>query len=223
MSNRFFITVIALIVLFVGGFAFTKQRDNKEAGNGTTTSAPTNHVYGKDKAEVVLVEYGDYQCSACYSYEPLVHDVREKYKDRIAFQFRNFPIVSSHPNAFVAARAAEAAALQNKFWEMHDKLYETQDPSGKTGWVASSNPTSFFVSFATELGMDADRFQKDMNSSEVNNLINADIAEGRKVPVNGTPTFVLNGKKVEQEMRSVEDFYKLLDEALAEKAPKSSQ
>lgn len=219
MSNRFFIAVIAVIVIFVGGFAITKQKSN-EGGNGNNTTTPTNHIYGTDKNGVVLIEYGDYQCSACYSYEPLVHDVREKYKDRIAFQFRNFPIVSSHPNAFVAARAAEAAAIQNKFWEMHDKIYETQDPSGKTGWVASSNPTSFFVSFAQELGLDTEKFQTDMNSAEVNNLINADIAEGKKVPVNGTPTFVLNGKKVEQDIRSVEDFYKLLDEALAEKAPK---
>ena len=101
---------------------------------------------------------------------------------------------------------------------MHDKIYETQDPTGKSGWVASSNPSTFFVSFATELGLDADKFQKDMNSAEVNNLINADIAEGKKVPVSGTPTFVLNGKKVEQEIRSVEDFYKLIDDAIAEKA-----
>lgn len=216
MSNRFFITVIALIVIFVGGFAITKQKGN-EGANGNNTGTPTNHTYGTDKTGVVLIEYGDFQCSACYSYEPIVREVREKYKDQIIFQFRNFPIVSTHPNAFVAARAAEAAALQNKFWEMHDKIYETQDPTGKTGWVAAGNPTTFFVSFATELGLDTEKFQKDMNSAEVNNLINADIAEGKKVPVNGTPTFVLNGKKVEQELRSAEDFYKLIDEAIQKK------
>ncbi|HSX23873.1 MAG TPA: thioredoxin domain-containing protein [Candidatus Saccharimonadales bacterium] len=214
MSNRFFITVLVVIAVVVGAFAFAKHSSNSKH-NSANAGAPTNHTDGSTKSGVVLIEYGDYQCSACYQYEPLVKAVREKYKDQIIVQFRNFPITSKHPNAFAAARAAEASAKQNKFWEMHDKLYETQDPGGQTGWVASSNPAVFFVSFAEGLGLDKTKFQSDMNSSAVNNLILADMAAGQKVPVEGTPTFVLDGKKVEQNPRNIEGFNKLIDDAIA--------
>lgn len=218
MSNRFFIGLLVAIVLFVGGFAIFKQ-DKKDNGAGSGVQ-PTNHIKGGNSAAVTLTEYGDFQCSACYQYEPILKSLYEKYQDQIVFQFRHFPIVSAHPNAFSASRAAEAAAKQGKFWEMHDKLYETQDPSGKTGWVASSNALSFFEKFAEELGLDVAKFKTDFASEEVNDLINADIAAAKSVPVSGTPTFQINGKKIENPT-SLEDFSKLIDEAIKAKQAES--
>lgn len=218
MSNRFFITVIAVILLFVGAFALTKHKNNGGSNSGNTSVAPTNHTQGSDKTGVVLIEYGDFQCPACGQYYPIVKEVKEKYKDQIIFQFRNFPLVQIHQNAFVAARAAEAASKQKKFWEMHDLLYENQQT-----WGAATSPNSFFANYAKQLNLDTTKFQQDMATSEVNDLINADIAEGQKIGANSTPTFVLNGKKVETNPRSIEEFYKLIDDAIAQKTQTPKQ
>ena len=85
-----------------------------------------DQVYGNKDAKVVIIEYGDYQCPGCASAQSALKTVSEKYKDTVAFVFRNFPLYSIHPNAFAAASFAEAAGLQGKYWEMHDKLYTTQ-------------------------------------------------------------------------------------------------
>lgn len=216
MNNRFFALILVIIAIFVGIFIFTKQKNDTGNGSASSVTQPTNHIKGEGKSGVVLTEYGDYQCPACFQYEPIVKEVFEKYKDQITFQFRNFPITSSHPNAFAAARAAEAADKQGKFWEMHDKLYETQDPTSQSGWAASSNPMTFFEQFAKEVGLDVEKFKTDFASEEVNKLINQDIAEGKKIPVEGTPTFQINGVKIENP-RSVEDFNKVIEEAIAAK------
>lgn len=215
MSNRFFISLLVVIAVIIGAFTLTKN--GSKSGN---TTQPSNHTQGN--GQVVLVEYGDYQCPACYQYEPLVKQVREKYKDRLTFQFRNFPITSKHPNAFAAARAAEAAAKQGKFWEMHDMLYERSHQQGPQGlaeseWASSSNPSSFFETYAKQLGLNVDQFKMDFASKEVNDTVNADMTEAGKVPVNGTPTFVLDGKKVDPTPGSVEEFSKVIDEALNKK------
>jgi protein-disulfide isomerase len=217
MSNRFFISLLVVMAVIIGAFAFTKNNSNKTGGNNTQ---PTAHTLGS--GQTVLIEYGDYQCPACYQYEPLVKQIREKYKDKITFQFRNFPITSSHPNAFAAARAAEAAAKQGKFWEMHDMLYEhahQQTAQGITPieWATASNPNTFFENYAKQLGLNVEQFKTDFASEEINDLVNADLAEAQKVPVTATPTFVLDGKKVEQSIGTFEDFSKLIDEAINKK------
>lgn len=219
MSNRFFIGLLIAIVLFVGGFAVFKQDKKDGASSGVQ---PTNHVKGAGTSGVTLIEYGDFECSACFEYEPIVKKVIEKYGDQITFQFRSFPITSKHPNSFAAHRAAEAAAKQGKFWEMHDILYarayqQTAQGPAPIEWVATSNPSTFFESYAREIGLNLEQFKSDAASSEVNDFINADIAASKDVPVSGTPTFLINGKKIETPT-SLEDFYKLIDEAIAEKA-----
>jgi protein-disulfide isomerase len=139
------------------------------------------------------VEYGDYQCPICGLYYPTIKQVQEKYGDAITFQFRNLPLPQIHQNAFAAARAAEAAGLQNKYWEMHDLLYE-----GQSSWSSISNPMNYFESYAKQIGLDVNQFRTDFSSSKVNNLINADIAEFAKTKnEQATPTFFLNGTKID--------------------------
>jgi protein-disulfide isomerase len=214
MSNRFFITLLVVLAVVIGAFTFTKQKSNP-AKNSNTSVQPTNHIEGSDTGGVVLVEYGDYQCPACGQYYPIVKQVFEKYKGQIIFQFRNFPLVQIHKNAFVGSRAAEAADKQGKYWEMHALLYENQQ-----GWGVASNPIPFFEGYAKQLSLDVTKFQQDMNSQETNDKINADIQEGQKLGASSTPTFVLNGKKLEQNPRSIEEFNKLIDDALASKKAK---
>ena len=203
---------IAILVVIVGGLfgilVFTGN--NKNSGSSNNASAqPSAHITGKTDSEVNLTEYGDFQCPACKAYYPIVKQLKAEYADRVAFQFSNFPLTQIHRNAFISARAGEAAAKQGKFFEMHDLLYENQD-----SWSNLSDPTPTFVAFAAQLGLNADKFKTDMNSSEVSDIINADRKIIQDLGGSGTPSFVLNGKKIDSP-RSIDDFKKVLDEALA--------
>src|SRR5437763_2634055 len=122
MDKRFWV-FLAVVDVILGGIYFynnTHKASSPSAQHGSVT----NHVTGKNTAGVHLTEYGDYQCPACGQYYNPVKQVVAKYGDQIAFQFRNFPLYQIHPNAIAGARAAEAADLQGKFWEMHDRLYD---------------------------------------------------------------------------------------------------
>lgn len=165
-------------------------------------------VKGSRTASAVLVEYSDFQCPACGAYYPLVKRVAEEYGDKLAIVYRNFPLTTIHKNALRGASAAEAAGQQGKFWEMHDRLFE-----GQKEWSEGNNPQKFIDEYATALGLDMDRFHKDMDSQSVQDKISADVASAEKYEVNGTPTFFLNGKKLDS-VRSFDDFKTVIDEAL---------
>ena len=214
MSKSFWGVVAVVILIFVGIFAFTgnKTKTTNNGGKTSSTSTLTNHTIGKGTSGVTLLEYGDFQCPYCGLYYPIVKQVQAKYNDQLKFQFRHFPITSAHPNAFAASRAAEASASQGKFWEMYDALYQTQKQ-----WAGSSDPTTIFEQFAKQIGMDVNKYKVDYKSIAVNDLINADMAEGTKLGVTGTPTFFINGKKVEINQDPA-DFSKKLDAAIAQKA-----
>lgn len=210
MSKQFVAIVIACLIGLFGIFAITNKKDSKDGSSkSNTTVQPSNHVIGENKKGVTLVEYGDYQCPACGAYFPLVKQVTEKYKQDIRFQFRNFPLQSIHPNARASARAAEAAAKQNKFWEMHDALYQQQK-----SWESSNSVNTIFEDYARQLNLDIPKYKADFASSEVNDIITADQKEGTKLGVNSTPTFFLQGKKIEEAPRDIEGFSKLIDQAI---------
>jgi len=213
MSKRFILIMAALIVVFIGVVIYSRDK------NGTTdTSSSTegsNYVLGTGTEGVTLVEFADFQCPACRSYFPNTQQVQQKYGDRIKFQFRHFPLVQIHTNAMVGHRAAEAAGRQGKFWEMHDLLYERQST-----WSASKNPATVVEDYAAELGLNIDQFKTDFASESVNNAIQGDIKAGQALGANSTPTFVLNGKKIETLPTDVTGFSKLIDEAIAAQAKK---
>ena len=152
-----------------------------------------DHVYGKADAKVVLIEYGDFQCPSCGGAYTPVKTATEAYKDKVAFVFRNFPLTTIHPNARAAAAVAEAAGLQGKYWEMHDLLYESQ-----ADWESLNGDqrTNVFVEYAKEIGLDEAKFKTDLISKSVNTKISFDQAIGKKINVNATPTFYLNGKQL---------------------------
>lgn len=209
MSKAFWAAIAAVIVIFGGILLFKGDDANApSAANGK----PTNHLIGNGKTGVVLVEYGDYQCPFCGQYYPLVKQVQQKYNDQITFQFRNLPLLQIHQNAFAGARAAEAASLQGKFWEMHDMLYENQE-----AWSSSPKVLTVFEGYAKKLGLDTNKFKKDFASAAVNDSINADVvAFDRTKQEKSTPTFFLDGKKINPS--SVDEFSKLIDGAIAAKS-----
>ena len=208
MSKRFVIIMLACTLVFIGIFMSVKQKPTGQNGEkNNTVQQATEHKVGAGNKGVTLIEYGDFACPACYQYYPLVEEVKSKYKDDITFQFRHYPLVEIHKNALVAAKAAEAAALQNKFWEMYAKLYENQ-PS----WRESNTPLNFFEDYAAQLGLNIDKFREDSKSQAVNDIVLADREAAKKLGLSGTPSFLVNGKKVESP-RDVEGFNKLIDEA----------
>lgn len=210
MSKRFLIIMGVLIALFVGFLVFGKSNDSVDAP--TDKSAGSNHVVGKSSTGVTVVEFADFQCPTCASFYPIVKDLEKKYDGKVSFQFRHFPLVQIHNNAMVAHRAAEAAGKQGKFFEMHNILFERQDT-----WSSSTNPTTIMNDYATELALNIDRFKEDFASASVNDVITADTSIGQDLGVTGTPTFIIDGKKLDELPRDIESFSKLIDAAIANK------
>lgn len=219
MDKRFWAIIGVLAVVFGGILVIHNHNVNNNPATKSSSQA-TNHVEGNTASKVTLIEYGDYECPVCENYYAAVQQVQQKYNDTVKFQFRNLPLLQVHPNAFAGARAAEAADLQGKFWEMHDLLY---NPTNWQEWSTSSNPTPYFKNYASELKLNMTQFNKDFASSTVNNRINADITAFNKTGQQmATPTFFLNGSYVANTQLvdtttgnpSLDAFSKVLDAAL---------
>src|SRR5258706_14242727 len=144
-----------------------------------------DHIRGRTDAPVALLEYGDYECPHCGRAYVILKRIEQEMGDDLLFAFRNFPLSQIHPHAFHAAYAAEAAALQNKFWEMHSMIFEHQD--------TLDDP--HLVMFAGRLGLDRNRFVHDMTSTAVQQHVQEDFMSGIRSGVNGTPTFFINGTR----------------------------
>lgn len=217
------IGVIAVVAIIGAAIVFGKN--DSTTSNGT----PTSHIYGNEQASVTLVEYGDLECPACYGFYPIVKQLKEQYKDKLRFEYRNFPLVQAHQHALAAHRALEAASNQGKFWEMHDILYERQedwngpsstDPVG----IQIAQAIAMFEGYAKELGLNVEQFKTDVEVEKTLASINADIARGNADGVDSTPTFFLNGKKIESttEIGTYAKFAAKIDEALGIKSDSST-
>jgi protein-disulfide isomerase len=164
---------------------------------------------GGASARITLEEFSDFQCPACGNLEPALRRVVTDYGDRVRLVFRNFPL-SMHKYAFLAARAAEAAGQQGKFWEMHDMIYDNQKE-----WSDAMEPRVQFDSYATRLGLDVQRFKADMERQDLADRIKADYARGMSFGVKGTPTIYLNGRElVPGKLVTEEDLRREIDAAL---------
>jgi protein-disulfide isomerase len=144
-----------------------------------------DHIQGPANAAVTLVEYGDYECPYCGAAYPIVKELQARMGDRLKFVFRNFPITTSHPHAEQAAEAAEAAAAQGRFWEMHDLLYENQ---------RRLRDQDLHV-YAEQLGLDVEQFDKDLAEHVHASRVREDFMSGVRSGVNGTPSFYVNGAR----------------------------
>jgi protein-disulfide isomerase len=212
MENKRFVIILTVIaVAFMGIIFWTGNKDDKKNASDTSSNgASSENYYGKLDSPVTITEFVDFQCEACYGYYPYVKQVKELYKDKVRFQVRNFPIDNSHQFARQAARSAQAAANQNKFWEMHDMLFE-----GQKQWERTQDPQSYFDQYAKQIGLDMVKFEQDRKSSATNSIINADLAAVKAIGGDSTPTFAINGKKAkERPAPSVESLSEMIDKAL---------
>lgn len=193
------IGLATLIILFGGVFLLNKS--NPSAVDTQTQKADPkvlirddSNKITADNAKVTLVEFGDFQCPACGAAQPIVKQILNEDKGAINFVFRNFPL-PMHQNAQIAAEAAEAAGEQSKYWEMHDKLYETQNQWGGEKPLSNKDALTMFVSFAKELGLDTEKFKQAVESSKFQGKIQKDQQDGNSLGVNATPTFFINNKQ----------------------------
>ncbi len=192
------IIIVALVAIVLGFviFALAKPDSSNQTQKLTVAADPAKlsegPFQGPADAKVVFTEFGDYQCPACGKYFPILRDqILPQFNGQIKFVFLNYPLTSIHKNAQAGAQAAEAARLQNKFWEMHDKLYENQSE-----WTELDDPTPKFQQFAKDLGLNVDQFKKDYNSQQVKDIIAQNVALGDAFKIQGTPSFFVNGKPV---------------------------
>ena len=207
MENKRFLIILAVIaVSFIGLIGYSKLTAPPKV-----TSDGSSNVFGKLDSPVTLTEFVDFQCEACYAFYPTVKEVKEKYKDRVKFQVKYFPISNSHQFSRMAAANAEAAAQQGKFWEMHNKLFE-----GQKIWEQSQDPQQqYYDQYAKDIGLNIEKFKADIKDPKTTATINADLDEVKRLGGDGTPTFALNGEKIKNPENTVEDFSKVLDDALA--------
>jgi protein-disulfide isomerase len=184
------------IAVVLGGIAlFAFQGKPEKAGQPVDTNSlirETSRMTGSKDAKVTLVEFGDYECPACGMAHPILKRIIEDYGSNpdFNFVFRNFPLRNIHPNAMISAQAAEAAGAQRKFWEMHDLLYEKQEE-----WTKSSSPLDLFMTYAGQLGLDANKLKSDIEQNIHRELVLTDLDDGGKIGVNSTPTIFINGEE----------------------------
>ena len=162
-----------------------------------------DHTVGPEDAPVTLVEYGDYECPYCGMAHPIVKRAQRELASRLRFVFRHFPLAEIHPHARLAAQAAEAAAAQGRFWEMHDTLFEHQD----------ALEAEDLLSYAKLVGVDTAQFARDLEAGTHAKRVRDDFRNGVRSGVNGTPTFFVNGERYEGSWANQEAFLRALREA----------
>jgi protein-disulfide isomerase len=156
---------------------------NNEVARLSSPVTARDHTQGPPDAAVTLVEYGDYECPHCGRAYPIVKEIQKRLGSRLRFVFRNFPLKEIHPHAEHAAEAAEAAAVQGKFWEMHDTIFEHQ----------RGLDDRHLLEYAAGLALDDGRVQRELASHMHAARVREDFLSGIRSGVNGTPTFFING------------------------------
>lgn len=190
---------IAGLVL-IGGvllaiFANPQPKDPGAPVDTNSLIRENNHMTGSKDAKVNIVEFADYQCPACATANPILKRIVDEYKDNpnVNLVFKNFPLDSIHPNARIAAEAAEAAGEQGKYWEMNALLYANQ-----MQWSENSSPLELFVNYAQQIGVEnIEQFRDSVQIRKYNEVISADLSDGQSLGVNSTPTIFINGQKMD--------------------------
>jgi protein-disulfide isomerase len=148
------------------------------------------HTVGPANAPAQLEEFGDFQCPPCGAFHPILEQMEREFGDKLRVTFRNYPL-PNHQHAMTAAASAEAAGLQGKFWQMHKLIYEHQKD-----WKDLFDARPTFQTYAEQIGLDIERFKRDVIGSVVQQRIAQDVKRGQSLGVNGTPTVFLNGREV---------------------------
>jgi protein-disulfide isomerase len=209
MKTIWFSFALIIIVAAVTVWWFTMP-DAQEPAVQTTAEIRVGEdewTLGNPDADIVLVEYADFQCGACAYYHPIIKELMEEYDDRVLYVFRHFPLTSIHQYATLAARTAEAAGKQGRFWEMADLIFQNQQR-----WSRGNAPFEF-TGYARELGLDMNRFQNDLGAAETFQRVEQSFNTGTRLNITSVPSFYMNGEKI-MNPRTLDEFRSLIDRRL---------
>jgi protein-disulfide isomerase len=223
-----FIIIGAVLVVFTAGGVIlfrAKTPTPVKIANGAPGAEPV-HIRGGAQARVTLEEFGDFQCPPCGILSVTLQKIEHDYGDKIRVIFREYPL-TMHAYAFTAACAAEAAGLQDRFWPMYDLLFEhakywskdSPHPGTPVSQEALDHVRSIFTEYATRVGVDVGRFQKDMDGEQVAVRLKADQGRASSIGVDRTPVLFIDGVKIPFASFNVEDLHKIIDAALSGKPP----
>ena len=215
---------VVLVAALIGGYyLYSSSRsgssNTNRAANATNTAAnraanaplgatPPN-MLGSPTASVTIEEFADFQCAACASVHPVLKEITSLYGNRIRFIFRNYPLaIPGHDKAYDAAVAVEAAGMQDraKFWDMQNQLFVNQQ-----AWSTSPNYRQLFENYAQQIGLDVERFKNDMVGRDAKSRVDADMARGRALNVDSTPTLLVNGKSIPLQQITTPNLRTLID------------
>ena len=215
------IIIGAVLVIALGG-AYALIRNNRQAERrptntatppataGRTASTYQPHQKGAATSSVTIEEFGDLQCPPCKKLHEELKNVTAIQQGQVRFIFSHYPLPQVHAHAVAAAHATEAAALQNRFWEMQDYLYRNQE-----AWSRGGDVQGIFASYANTLGLDVERFLRDMNSPQVAERVRTDTRRGNAMGVkNGTPTVFFNNRELSPDDMTAARLNVLISEAM---------
>lgn len=212
------IIIGAVLVIALGG-AYALIRNNREAERRPTAATPATaartpstyqpHQKGAATSSVTIEEFGDLQCPPCKTLHEDLKNVTAIQEGKVRFIFSHYPLPQPHPYAVAAAHATEAAALQNRFWEMQDYLYRNQE-----AWSRGGDVQGIFASYANTLGLDVERFLRDINSPQVAERVRADTRRGNAMGVTSTPTVFINNREVSADDTTAARLNVLIAEAM---------
>lgn len=223
-----FVIIIVVLVTALGAYFYMKRAAQggptippavaAPGSSGTTSAAAANaqpgaqppHFRGSENASVTLEEFGDFECPPCGLLYPVLKGIEDEYGSRIRVVFREYPLTPNHAHALAAARAAEAAGLQSKFFEMHDLIYQNQ-----TSWKDLFDVRPVYEGYAKTIGLDVERWKRDQTSEAVEQRIFLDGNRAHSLGVKGTPTVFINGAEIPFEQLTPEGLRAAINQALS--------
>ena len=209
------IGALVVVLMLMRSSQRSGSSNNATPDPSTPVGAEPPHVRGNPNAPVTLEEFADFQCPSCGTYYPELKKIEAEFGDRLRVIFRERPLIPPHEHALIAAQAAEAAGVQGRFWEMHDKLYENQKD-----WSEAKDVVPMFVDYAKQIGLDPDRFMRDLNGEAVAVRIFQDGKRAHALGIEATPTFLVNGKEAKDESWKPDGLRAMINQALSGASPK---
>ncbi len=189
---KILIAVAAVVAVGVSALIIAGSGGKSEPKAGGSELIREDSYQTHEGAAVTLVEFGDYQCPACGAAQSTVEKLKEEYGPKLNVVFRNLPLTQIHKNALAGAQAAEAAGAQGKYYEMNSLLYKNQNQ-----WSSAGDPVTFFVTYAGQLGLDADKLKSEVQSQKYKDKIDRDLKDAETLNLDSTPSFFVNGTPVE--------------------------
>ena len=207
--------IIAIVLILIAFFTFSKYSQIKKDAEPVVVNINSeDHTIGRPDAKVSIIEFADMQCPACKAFDPIVSQVIADYVSKnssVKFTFKHFPLVAIHQNTMLAAIGGEAAAKQSKFWEYKKVVYEKQEE-----WASSLNAKDKIRSYLASVGIDAVKWDQDLSDKSLENKVLSDLKEAMSLNLGGTPSFIINGVKVDASyISTVEKLKAYIDAELA--------